>query len=117
MSIIHWIGIDDHADKWTIGHLAGSAERMTTEFEVIPNEAGHRKFIGFCKELKGEVRIVYEAGPCGYELYRRLTKAGLNCQVAAPSLTPRKPGERLKTNRRDAAKLARYLRSNDLTMI
>jgi transposase len=69
------------------------------------------------KALDGEVRIVYEAGPCGYELHRRLTKAGYNCQVAAPALTPRKPGERVKTNRRDAAKLGRYLRANELTFI
>jgi transposase len=51
-------------------------------------------------------------------MYWRLTKAGLKCFVAAPSLTPRKPGERVKTNRRDAAKLGRYLRAGDmLTLI
>src|ERR1019366_9123749 len=55
--------------------------------------------------------------PCGYELHRRLSKAGYQCQVAAPALTPRKPGERVKTNLRDAAKLGRYLRANELTVI
>ncbi len=117
MSIIHWIGIDDHADKWTIACFRGGEEKPTKEFELVPNEAGYRKLISFAKKLDGEVRIAYEAGPCGYDLYRRLTKAGLNCQVAAPSLTPRKPGERVKTNRRDAAKIGRHLRSGDLTMI
>jgi transposase len=117
MKIIHWIGIDDHADKWTIAQFKGNEEKPAKEFEIIPNEAGYRKLIGFAKSLGGEVRIVYEAGPCGYELYRRLTKAGLNCQVAAPSLTPRKPGDRVKTNRRDALKLAKYLRSGDLTFV
>ena len=117
MEIIHWIGIDDHADKWTIAQYRGDQERPAKEFELIPNEAGYRKLIAFAKGLGKSVRIVYEAGPCGYELYRRLRKAGLQCEVAAPSLTPRKPGQRVKTNRRDASKLARYLRSGDLTLI
>jgi len=117
MSIIHWIGIDDHADSWTIAHLKGSEEKPEKEFELVPGDAGYRRLISYAKGLEGEVRIVYEAGPCGYELYRRLTKVGLHCQVAAPSLTPRKPGERVKTNRRDAKKLARYLRSGELTII
>lgn len=117
MKIIHWIGIDDHADKWTIAHLEGHSEKFSHEFELVPGDAGYRKLIGFAKGLKGEVRIAYEAGPCGYELYRRLTKAGLNCQVAAPSLTPVKPGERVKTNRKDAKKITRSHRSNELTYI
>jgi len=114
---MHWIGIDDHADKWTIAHLVNDESRPADEFELVPNEFGYRKLIAFAKSLKGEVRIVYEAGPCGYELYRRLTKARLHCQVAAPSLTPVRPGQRVKTNRRDAAKLSGYLRSNELTFI
>lgn len=117
MAIMHWVGIDDHADKWTIAHLVGDAEKPSKEFELVPNQAGYRKLLGYLKGLEGECRVVYEAGPCGYELYRRLSEKGVMCQVAAPSLTPRKPGERVKTNRRDAAKLARYLRSNDLTII
>jgi transposase len=117
MEIIHWIGIDDHADKWTIAQFRGAEEKPAREFELTPNEAGYRKLTAFVKALDGKARIVYEAGPCGYELYRRLRKAGLQCEVAAPSLTPRKPGQRVKTNRRDAVKLARYLRSNELTLI
>lgn len=117
MSIIHWIGIDDHADKWTIAHLEGASNVPAREFELVPNESGYRKLIAFAKSLEGEVRFVYEAGPCGYELYRRLSNRGLSCEVAAPSLTPRKPGDRVKTNRRDALKLARCLRSGDLTFI
>jgi transposase len=118
MEIIHNIGIDDHAAKWTIAHFRGNEEKPAREFELVPGADGYRKLIKYCKELDGEVRIVYEAGPCGYEMYWRLTKAGLKCSVAAPSLTPRKPGERVKTNRRDAAKLGRYLRAGDmLTLI
>src|SRR2546430_16570823 len=102
MKIMHWIGIDDHADKWTIAQFQGNEEKPRKEFELTPNDSGYRKLIAFTKPLAGTVRIVYEAGPCGYELYRRLTKAGLQCEVAAQSLTPRKPGQRVKTNRRDA---------------
>jgi len=63
------------------------------------------------------LRFVYEAGPCGYVLYRHLTTQGLDCTVVSPSLIPRKPGERIKTDRRDALKLARSHRAGDLTAI
>jgi transposase len=61
--------------------------------------------------------FVYEAGPCGYWLYRYLTKKGYVCSVVAPSLIPKKAGDRVKTNRRDAIKLARLMRSGDLTPV
>ena len=61
--------------------------------------------------------LVYEAGPCGYWLYRSLTRKGLTCHVVAPSLIPRTPGDRVKTDRRDAMTLARLMRSGDLTAI
>ena len=69
-------------------------------------------------QLKGATLVfVYEAGPCGYWLYRYLTRKGLSCHVVAPSLIPRKPGDRVKTDRRDAVMLARLMRSGDLTSI
>jgi transposase len=61
--------------------------------------------------------FVYEAGPCGYWLYRYLTKKRLLCWVVAPSLIPKKPGDKVKTNRRDAVQLARLMRSGDLTPV
>lgn len=121
MSIIHYVGIDDAADRWDIAELEVShterSERLGHEFQLVPSEQGYRKLIGFLKDLRGEVRVVYEAGPCGYELHRRLTKAEIDCRVAAPSLTPKKPGLRVKTNRRDARKLASAARGNQLTYI
>lgn len=116
-NLSNWIGIDDHADKWTIGHYQGTRSEATREWELQPSDSGYRKLIGWLRELKGPVRVVYEAGPCGYELYRRLRKSGIDCAVAAPSLTPRKPGDRVKTNRRDAQKLARLFRAGELTLI
>ena len=65
-------------------------------------------------QLKAKQLIfVYEAGPCGYWLYRYLTKKGYDCWVVAPSLMPKKAGDRVKTDRRDAVQLARLARSGD----
>src|SRR6266511_1329682 len=61
--------------------------------------------------------FVYEAGPCGYWLYRYLTKQGYDCWVVAPSLMPKKAGDRVKTDRRDAVQLARLMRAGDLTPV
>jgi transposase len=61
--------------------------------------------------------FVHEAGPCGYWVYRSLTRKGLTCPVVAPSLIPRTPGDRVKTDRRDAMTPARLMRSGDLTAI
>jgi transposase len=61
--------------------------------------------------------FVYEAGPCGYGLYRHLTAKGFDCMVAAPSLIPKKSGDRVKTDRRDAAKLAQLHRAGELTAV
>jgi transposase len=64
-----------------------------------------------------ELRFVYEAGPCGYVIYRHLTKRALFCQIVAPSLIPTKASDRVKTDRRDAQQLARLFRAGELTAI
>ncbi len=64
-----------------------------------------------------ELRVAYEAGPTGYALHRQLTRMDINCIVVAPSLIPKQPGNKVKTDRRDALKLARLLRSGDLTPV
>ena len=73
-----------------------------------------------CKRLQAKARhvyVVYEAGPCGYGLYRQLVAKKFDCMVCAPSLIPRKPGDRIKTDRRDAIKLVRSLRAGDLSAV
>ena len=115
--LTNWIGIDDHADKLTIALYVGPQKQPTKEWEVAPTEAGLRQLVRWIKELKGPVHCVYEAGPCGYELYRLLVSRKIDYVVAAPSLTPRKPGERIKTNRRDARKLAELHRAGMLTLV
>jgi transposase len=69
------------------------------------------------KHASGELACCYEAGPCGYTLQRQLAKLGIGCQVVAPSLIPVRPGERIKTDRRDARKLAELLRADLLTEV
>jgi len=66
---------------------------------------------------RGPVEFVYEAGPCGYEVHRQITGLGQRCAVIAPALTPVRPGDRVKTDRRDAEKLASFHRSGELTEI
>jgi transposase len=69
------------------------------------------------KEAQGELRVCYEAGPCGYALQRELRDAEIDCIVIAPSLVPMKPGDRVKTNRRDARHLAKSYRAGTLTEV
>jgi transposase len=69
------------------------------------------------KAQGAELRFAYEAGPCGYQVYRHLTAQGHSCLVAAPALIPRRPGDRLKNDRRDALTLARLFRAGELTPV
>ena len=110
------VGLDVHKDTIAIAKLCPKSD--TPLVWQIPNEA---KVIRrtFRKLLAGEdeLRCSYEAGPCGFDLYRQLEAMGIECVVVAPSLIPRKPGERIKTDRRDAIKLARLDRARELTPI
>jgi len=114
---IVWVGMDTDAKKNQIALYRGWDKELAAEWEVGMDAKGIRRLIERLKQEDGEIRCVYEAGPCGYELYRRLRKAGMQCDVIAPSLTPRKPGDRVKTNRRDARNLARLYRAGELTVI
>jgi transposase len=77
----------------------------------------HRLVRKLEREAPGPIRIFYEAGPCGYALQRQVTTSRVSCDVVAPALIPRKPGERVKTNRRDARKLAELGRAGLLTAV
>lgn len=75
------------------------------------------KLIRKLKSNASNLHFVYEAGPCGYPIYRHLTSEGHNCSVVAPSLVPRRSGDRIKTDRRDALNLVRLFRAGELTSI
>ena len=113
-----YVGMDTEKEKMSVAYVGD--ERGVEVVFVGPMGTRESDVEKLIRRLKGKARelvFVYEAGPCGYGLYRYLTKRGLECHVVAPSLTPRKPGERVKTNRRDAMKLARLMRSGDLTSV
>jgi transposase len=99
--------------------VAGILRPDTTEPELreIPNEARHIRRLFERLTREGPVRACYEAGVSGYDLYRQVIALGVDCQVMAPALTPRRAGERVKTDRRDAAKLVRLFRAGELTAI
>jgi transposase len=110
------VGLDVHKDTIAIAKLRPKSD--TPLVWQIPNEtrAIRRTFGRLLGEVK-ELRCCYEAGPCGFELHRQLETMGIECVVVAPSLIPRKPGDRIKTDRRDAVKLARLDRARELTAI
>jgi transposase len=113
-----YVGMDTEKEKISVAY-APEGRDSGVEY-VGPIGTRQKDISGLIRRLKGkadELVFVYEAGPCGYGLYRYITSQGCECHVVAPSLTPRKPGERVKTNRRDAMKLARQMRSGDLTSI
>lgn len=115
--VITYVGIDAHKKDLQVARLVGHAR--TPETWTVANErrAIDRLMRKLAREARGSVQCCYEAGPCGYALQRQLHHGGLTCQVIAPALIPRKAGERIKTDRRDARKLAELLRAGLLTEV
>jgi transposase len=113
METLRFVGLDVHADSIAIA-VAEPGRGEPSALATIPNDT-----VMLLKRLRklGRLKCCYEAGPTGFSLYRDLTAAGLDCMVVAPSLVPMKAGERVKTDRRDAVKLARFLRSGDPTEV
>jgi len=112
-----YVGIDAHKKDLFIAMLTGHATSpVTWQLHNEPN-AVRRLVRKLEREAPGPVRVCYEAGPCGYALQRQMTTPRVACQVIAPALIPRKPGERIKTNRRDARKLAELHRAGLLTEV
>src|SRR5215203_7499816 len=115
MSKIRFVGLDVHAD--TIAVAVAEPGGEVRSHGVIANRIESvRKLIGKLGPAK-QIKACYEAGPTGYVLYWQLTQLGVACEVVAPTLVPTKPGDRVKTDRRDAEKLARCHRAGDLTAV
>ena len=93
----------------------GGELRYLGEIDNTPTATG--KLVRKLARKHTALMFCYEAGPTGYGLYRQITSLGHDCIVVAPSLIPQKPGDRVKTNRRDALSLARQLRAGDLTAV
>ena len=112
-----YVGLDTHKDTIAVAvsDACGGKPRYYGEIANTPEE-----ITKLAKKLSpdGEVlSFCYEAGPCGYGIYRQISKMGHDCSVVAPSLIPRKPGDRVKTDRRDSESLSRFHRAGELTAV
>jgi transposase len=115
---ITYVGLDVHKDTIAVALAEAGLRGEVREYGKVPNTTGALKaLIVKLAPARRELRFCYEAGPCGYGIHRQLTAAGHECAVVAPSLIPRKPGERIKTDRRDANKLAKLHRAGELTAV
>jgi transposase len=115
MSKVRFIGLDVHAD--TIAVAIAEPNGEVRSIGMIPNRLESVRKMIYKLGPVHQLRACYEAGPTGYVLYWQLTQLGVACEVIAPTLIPRKPGDRVKTDRRDAEKLARCYRAGDLTVV
>src|SRR5438045_5698739 len=115
MSKIRFVGLEVHADTIAVAVAEGREE--VRAMGVIPNRLESvRKLVKTLGPVQ-HLKACYEAGPTGYVLYWQLTQLGVACEVIAPSLVPTKAGDRVKTDRRDAEKLARCYRAGELTAV
>ena len=117
-----YVGLDVHKQTITIAvaEAGGRSEvrvvcTTTNDLQVL--ERHLRRIAAAAGIEPGELSVVYEAGPCGFVIWRRLRQLGIPCAVVAPSLIPSRSGDRVKTDRRDALKLARLHRSGDLVAV
>ncbi len=112
------VGLDVHKDSIEISTAEQGREGEVRRFGQVGGDlTALDKAVHKLHSTGRKLQFVYEAGPCGYTIYRHLTGKGFDCKVVAPSLTPRKPGDRVKTDRRDANSLARLDRAGELTYI
>jgi transposase len=110
------VGLDVHKESIVAAVLPPDSDQvaLTTKFENTPTALK-----AFVERLhsRGPLTFVYEAGPCGYQVHRDLTAQGQECVVIAPGLVPKRPGDKVKTDRRDAEKLAQLQRAGQLTAV
>jgi transposase len=109
--------VDAHKKDLFIAMLVGDQKTPVTWHVANEPNAVRRLVRKLERNAPGPVQLCYEAGPCGYALQRQVTTPRVRCQVIAPALIPRKPGDRIKTNRRDARKLTELLRAGLLTEV
>lgn len=117
---ITFIGLDTHKEFSEVVTIGDHRDEGPIALGRIPST--RQAFTKLARRLQSQhptstLHFVYEAGPCGFWIYRLLTSLGHVCYIVAPSLIPKKPGERIKTDKRDAIKLARLMRANELSPI
>jgi transposase len=115
---ITYVGLDVHKESIVVAVAAGGLRGEVREYGRIANTP--TALDRLLRKLGGDgmtLRFCYEAGPCGYDIHRRLSARGHECVVVAPSLIPKRAGDRVKTDRRDAASLAKLHRAGELTAV
>ena len=113
-----YVGLDVHKESIAVAYVGQDHGAEVVSLGTIgTRQCDLDKLIRQLHSKATHLVFVYEAGPCGYWLYRYLTKRGHDCWVVAPSLIPKKAGDRVKTDRRDARQLARLMRAGDLTPV
>ncbi len=113
---LKYVGLDVHKETIAVA-VADSGVAAARPLGVIHNQLDELRKMLRKVGSPARLRVCYEAGPCGYTVYRFLQRLHIDCMVIAPSLIPRKPGDRIKTDRRDALSLARLLRSGELSAV
>ena len=112
------VGLDVHKESIAVAYVAHEHGAEVVSLGTIgTRQCAIEKLLRPLQSKGQPLVFVYEAGPCGYWLYRYLMKKGYVCWVVAPSLIPKKPGDRVKTDRRDARQWARLMRAGDLTPV
>jgi transposase len=112
-----YVGLDVHKETIavSVAQAGGGEARYFGQITNTPEAL--TKMVRQVSKSKAVICFCYEAGPCGYGIYRQLRQMGHHCEVVAPSLIPKKAGDRVKTDRRDSVALARLSRAGELTAV
>ncbi|WP_028229951.1 IS110 family RNA-guided transposase [Paraburkholderia mimosarum] len=112
-----FVGLDVHKATIAVSVAGANGGEVRYVGEIANTSEAIEKLVRQLRKGDAHLSFCYEAGPCGYGIYRQLSDLGWDCQVVAPSLIPRKAGERVKTDRRDSLMLARLHRAGELTAV
>jgi transposase len=112
-----YVGLDVHKETIAVSVAEANGGEVRFLGEVANTPEAVAKLVKQLRKGGADLSFCYEAGPCGYGIHRQLTDLGWECEVVAPSLIPKKAGDRVKTDRRDSLSLARLHRAGELTAV